>query len=185
MDHKPYPIRHIIITDFSRNYGIPGVLVLVLSLFLCPQTFAQKSNVATQRHTVHVALPKGDRMKDHASIVAAFERAQPGDTILFAHGMYVVGDIIQVPTPRLTLLGDAKGTVLRGCTPDDYKKLAQQEQKLHKKVIFDHGTPLLPPDARVHEEELVKHCGMFRLTGGRHCMQADIRLHAPRPGAWL
>lgn len=104
----------------------------------------------------------GDRAKDHASIVAAFKRARPGDTLQFARGMYVVGELIQVPTPRLTLLGDANGTVLRGCNPEAYEQRAREEARIISALIKSHHGAR--PGA--HWRDLVKHCGMFRLTGG-------------------
>jgi hypothetical protein len=66
--------------------------------------------------TVHVAPATGERTTDRASILAALERATPGDTILFARGMYLVGRVIPVSTPGLTLLGHSQGTTLRGTT---------------------------------------------------------------------
>lgn len=118
-------------------------------------------------HSLHVAPPRGDRTKDHASIAAAFGRARPGDTIQFAQGTYVVGEIIQDSTPGLTLLGAAQGTVLRGCTPDGYQHVRQEEAEVQKKAIFGQGIPHLPQDALAREAQLRKRCGMFHLTGGR------------------
>ncbi len=180
MNHKPYPIQHIIITDISRNYGISGVLVLILLLFLCPQIFAQNSNVATQRHIIHVAPPKGDRSKDHASIVAAFKSAQPGDTVLFAHGMYVVGNIIQVSTPRLTLLGDAKGTVLRGCSRVAFVQEQREEVKIIRQVLKSKDRSHIP----TRMAELIKSCGMFQLTGG-HDTVRELTFEYTRLGLML
>jgi hypothetical protein len=131
--------------------------------------------------TVQVAPPTGDRTRDHASIAAAFERARPGDTIQFARGIYVVGEIIQDSTPGLTLLGSEAGTVLQGCTPDGYLKVRQEERELDRKVIFGHGIPHLPPDARAREDVLVKRCGMFRLIGG-HDTVRDLTFGYTRIG---
>jgi len=63
---------------------------------------------------IQVEPPTGEQSQDRARIVAAFERAEPGDTIRFAAGTYEVGPIIRVVTPDLTLLGHPDGTTLRG-----------------------------------------------------------------------
>ncbi|HUF90340.1 MAG TPA: hypothetical protein VMR66_10220 [Gemmatimonadota bacterium] len=57
---------------------------------------------------------------DRASILAALEKVQPGDTVRFAPGTYLVGKLIRVDVPRVTLLGHPDGTTLRGCHPDDF-----------------------------------------------------------------
>jgi hypothetical protein len=127
-----------------------------------------RTPAAAPPDTVQVAPPTGDRTRDHASIVAAFGRADAGDTIQFARGTYVVGEIIQDSTPGITLLGAAAGTVLQGCTPEGYGKLGREEKELHQKATFRHGGPRphLTPQDRARMKELVRHCGMFQLTGG-------------------
>jgi non-heme chloroperoxidase len=65
--------------------------------------------------TIHVAPPTGEQDADRASIMAAFERARPGGTIQFAAGLYLVGDLIRLETPRLPLSGHPNGTTLPGC----------------------------------------------------------------------
>jgi parallel beta-helix repeat protein len=69
---------------------------------------------------VHVAPPTGERDADRASILAALERVRPGGTVQFAAGTYLIGEIIRVPITRVTLLGHAHGTVIRGCDPDAF-----------------------------------------------------------------
>lgn len=83
---------------------------------------AAAAPLAAQQAVVPVAAPTGNVAEDRASIVAAIERARPGDTIQFAPGMYMVGEIINVPTPRVTLLGHVDGTVLRGCDPEAHSQ---------------------------------------------------------------
>jgi parallel beta-helix repeat protein len=70
--------------------------------------------------TVHVAPPRGELRADRASILAALERLQPGGTVQFAPGTYLIGEMIRVTEPRVTLLGHADGTTLRGCDPEDF-----------------------------------------------------------------
>jgi parallel beta-helix repeat protein len=70
--------------------------------------------------TIHVAPPAGVKEADRASIIAALERAGPGDIVQFAPGTYVLGELIRVNTSQITLLGHPDGTTLRGCAPDDF-----------------------------------------------------------------
>jgi hypothetical protein len=74
-------------------------------------------------HVVHVAPPTGDVDIDRASIIAALEAVQPGGTVQFAPGTYVIGieglfEWIRVTVPRVTLQGHPDGTTLQGCHPD-------------------------------------------------------------------
>jgi parallel beta-helix repeat protein len=70
---------------------------------------------------VQVAQPTGQREADRASILAALERVQPGDTVQFAAGTYLIGgEIIRVTVPRITLQGHTEGTTLRGCDPSEF-----------------------------------------------------------------
>jgi parallel beta-helix repeat protein len=71
--------------------------------------------------TVRVATPTGVRDADRSSVLAALEEVQPGGTILFAPGTYLIGgEIIRVMAPRITLLGHPEGTTLRGCDPGEF-----------------------------------------------------------------
>ena len=116
---------------------------------------------------VRVKPPTGNTQLDHRHIVSALHRAHPGDTVRFARGTYVVGEIITVATPHLTLEGSPHGTVLRGCTPDGYRKLARDEKDNIRHMGWSHGRPH-PSAARLARElALVRRCGMFQLTGGR------------------
>jgi hypothetical protein len=76
--------------------------------------------VASSSDTVHVAAPTGEREADRASIIAALEQVPPGGTVQFAAGTYMVGEMIRVAVPRVTLLGHTAGTTLRGCDPDAF-----------------------------------------------------------------
>jgi proline iminopeptidase len=70
--------------------------------------------------TVHVAAPTGERETDRASILAALEKVTQGSTVQFAAGTYLIGQIIAVPVSRITLVGHAQGTTLRGCDPEEW-----------------------------------------------------------------
>jgi parallel beta-helix repeat protein len=48
------------------------------------------------------------------------EQVRPAGTIQFAEGTYLVGEIIRVSTPEITLLGHPNGTTLRGCDPENF-----------------------------------------------------------------
>jgi parallel beta-helix repeat protein len=66
---------------------------------------------------VHVAPPTGTSATDRASILAALEQVEPGGTIQFAPGTYLVGEIVLVRKPGITLQAHSSGTTLRGCEP--------------------------------------------------------------------
>ena len=120
-----------------------GLVMMLLASWAMPPTAnagGVQASSSLPPETIRVARPTGDKAKDHANIVAAFKHARPGDTIRFAHGRYVVGDMIPVSTPRLTLLGSPAGTVLRGCSPQASEKLARQEASLVKELIKSHST---------------------------------------------
>jgi parallel beta-helix repeat protein len=69
--------------------------------------------------TVHVSPPTGERESDRASVLAALEQVRAGGTVMFGPGTYLVGGLIEVSVPRVTLLGHPQGTTLRGCLPAD------------------------------------------------------------------
>jgi hypothetical protein len=70
--------------------------------------------------TVRVAPPTGEHATDRASILAALEQVRSGGTVQFASGTYLVGEIVRVSTPGITLVGHPDGTTLRGCNPEDF-----------------------------------------------------------------
>jgi parallel beta-helix repeat protein len=74
-------------------------------------------------NVVQVAPPTGNHTTDRANIMAAFAQVQPGGTVQFQHGTYLIGsqvpfswDDIVVSVPRITLRGHPGGTTLQGCT---------------------------------------------------------------------
>jgi hypothetical protein len=70
--------------------------------------------------TVQVAPPTGVGAADRTSILAALAQVRPGGTVQFAPGTYVVGGMIRVSQPRITLRGHREGTTWRGCNPDEF-----------------------------------------------------------------
>lgn len=65
--------------------------------------------------TVFVAAPTGDSATDRTNVQAAFDAVQPGGTVRFAPGMYMLGAGVRLTVPDVTVLGHPDGTVLRGC----------------------------------------------------------------------
>jgi parallel beta-helix repeat protein len=110
---------------------------------------------------VHVAPPTGERDPDRTSILAALERARPGDTIQFASGTYLVGERIKVPTSRLTVLGHPAGTTLRGCDPAAYEEMERTVIRRFKDMRA------VPPRASLSDmSATMLRCGLLELTGG-------------------
>jgi hypothetical protein len=80
---------------------------------------------ANGTRVVQVAPPTGARSADSTALSAALDAAKPGDTVRFAAGTYVIGNV-EVGTDELTLRGDSAGTVLRGCAPEEQKRLGEE-----------------------------------------------------------
>jgi hypothetical protein len=76
---------------------------------------------APPQDTVWVAAPTGQVETDRAQVQEAFDRVQPGDTVLFATGTYVLGEGARLTVPDVTVLGHPDGTVLRGCDPERFE----------------------------------------------------------------
>ncbi len=99
---------------------LPAVALLVLGTMVQPAAAGQttsRSSATNSPDTVLVAPPTGERAPDRASIQAALEEVEPGGTVLFAPGMYLVGEFVRVSVPRVTLRGHPDGTTIRGCDP--------------------------------------------------------------------
>ena len=111
---------------------------------------AEAAGPSVLADTVQVPPPTGSMERDRANLVAAFDRAEPGDTIQFAAGLYRTGPVIRVATRGLTLLGHPNGTVLRGCDPEEY-------EANERRLIAAEGRP---------SREVVARCGIFELSGG-------------------
>jgi len=95
---------------------------------------------------VTVAPPTGDRERDRASVQAAIDSVKPGGTVQFAAGTYLVGGGFALRTSDVTLRGDSRGTVLRGCTDEQL--------------------------ASMGEEAYFTECGGIALMGGRQQVRA-------------
>jgi hypothetical protein len=100
-----------------------STLVVVLSG--CAGTLSRAHPVLD---TVHVAAPTGERADDRASIQTAFDAVQPGGTVAFAAGTYVIGgDGLVLATPGVALIGHPTGTTLQGCTREQRIGLDAEE----------------------------------------------------------
>jgi len=104
--------------------------------------------------TIPVAAPTGEAEADRAAIVAAVDDAVPGSTILFGAGRYLVGPIIRIDTPGVTLLGHPEGTVLRGCELDEYEAMEQDFLTAFEQDGMDVDFGIL------------ERCGNLHITGG-------------------
>jgi parallel beta-helix repeat protein len=92
----------------------------LLFLSVITTSAAGQATAARVADTVFVAPAAGAKAADRASIIAALERAGPGDVVQFAPGTYVLGELIRVTTSNVTLLGHPDGTTLRGCAPEEF-----------------------------------------------------------------
>jgi hypothetical protein len=139
--------------------------------------------------TVRIPLPSGDPGTDRAALVEALTGAAPGSLVQFQAGTYVVGALLRIDTPGLVLEGHPEGTVLRGCSLDDY---AGMERDAAQAWEEDPSASGYGPLAR---------CGMFHFTGGEvtlrglvfeqsrlgvilGCCEADGQIEAG-PGGYL
>jgi proline iminopeptidase len=99
------------------NIRLAAPLALLLA-WAPVQTPAAGQNGSVDVDTVHVATPTGEREADRASILAALAAVREGGTISFAAGTYLIGEMISVSTPGVSLIGHPDGTTLRGCNPE-------------------------------------------------------------------
>jgi parallel beta-helix repeat protein len=118
---------------------------------------------------VHVAPPTGERETDRASILAALEQVQPGGTVQFASGTYLVGEIIPIATPRLTLLGHPAGTTLRACEAEDFARVGDA-------MIAGRTVP--PSLDRATIIAIYRACDLLQLTGGHQTVRNLTFEHA-------
>jgi hypothetical protein len=109
---------------FATTALTRGLAATTFSLIMwgCTPTVTLRS-AEDRADTVQVAAPTGERHFDRASILAALDRVRPGGTILFAPGTYLVGELIVIETPRITMQGHLEGTTLRACEPDEYQRM--------------------------------------------------------------
>ena len=142
---------------------VPALVAFVLCMIVQPACAPASRPSATLRASgvVRVAPPTGQQESDRASILAALERAQPGDTIQFARGLYLVGELIRVAKAGITFVGHAEGTTLRGCRADVYEELERDVVR----IIQD--LRATPPRATPNDmSTALFRCGLLELTGG-------------------
>lgn len=148
--------------DVFRRGGDPNVIynnrpgATLEEMITVLETVRGRVRAGLQRTTprldvVEVAPPTGNAENDRRAIMAALEAAGAGDTIRFAEGTYVIGDIIPVPQAGITLEGHADGTTLRGCRPEEYPR----QQEVTEAIA-----------AGELEPEDLRRCEMMVLTGG-------------------
>ena len=99
----------------------PFLLAACAALAACGPTAPPSGSI----RVVQVAPPSGTRSADSAAVRTAVDAAKPGDTVRFAAGTYVIGNV-EVGTDDLTLRGDSAGTVLQGCPPEEQKRLGEK-----------------------------------------------------------
>jgi pimeloyl-ACP methyl ester carboxylesterase len=128
--------------------------------------------LAARESVVHVAPPTGKTEADRASILAALGQVRPGGTVQFGSGRYLVGPIIRIDTPGITLLGHAEGTVLRGCELDDYEAM----ERAFIEAFQLHGFEV--------DHTILQRCGQLHLTGGNVTVRA-ITFEQSRMGVVL
>ncbi len=116
---------------------------------------APSAAFASGRDVVQVAPPTGERGADRASILAAFAQVASGGTVQFGAGRYLVGPIIRIDTPGISLQGHPDGTVLRGCELDEYEAMEVEWLEAFRQNGFTaDNVPILG------------RCGHLHLTGG-------------------
>lgn len=122
-----------------------GITILLLhGPFLQPAAAqSEYPSGASETDTVYVAPPTGEQETDRASILAALEVVKPGGTVQFAPGTYLVGEIIHVTVPRITLLGHPEGTILRGCNPSDFPESPDGLAELFVAVVKCNGLDMV------------------------------------------
>ena len=96
------------------------IIFSACALAACAGDAPQASSDGLLGDTIHVASPSGEEALDRASILDALQRADSGDTVLFAPGLYRLGPMIRVDADDVTLQGHPEGTVLRGCDPERF-----------------------------------------------------------------
>ena len=108
---------------YSVSSALPRMtVVLAVSGLATPAPLSGLSfMLAPAPDTVLVAPPTGSVEIDPVQVQEAFDRVQPGDTIYFAPGTYLMGQGARLTVPEVTVLGHPDGTVLRGCEPEHFE----------------------------------------------------------------
>jgi hypothetical protein len=103
--------------------GIPALFIVCMVQALAGSSRFSASMAEVAADTAYVSSPTEDRDTDRASILTALEQVQPGGIVQFAAGTYLIGEFIEVPVSRITLLGHHRGTTLRGCNPEEWSSV--------------------------------------------------------------
>ena len=114
-----------------RHHVNEGLTIAVLTNLqgAMPEALASRiAEIYLRVDTVQVPPPIGESAADRASILSALRSVRPGGTVQFAPGLYLMGELVRVPTPGITLLGHPEGTVLRGCGPTEYDARTRSRQ---------------------------------------------------------
>lgn len=96
------------------------VPVLSVQAQVSPDAEALQRAAVAASDTVDVPVPTGEENADRTNVQAAFDAVQPGGTVLFAPGTYLLGAGASLTVPDVTVLGHPDGTILRGCDPDAF-----------------------------------------------------------------
>ena len=110
----------ILIIVWSILFGLESIDAQPIVLTHVTVIGVSKGVTTLGGDTIHVAPPTGVKKTDRANIQAAFDAVQPGGTILFSPGTYLLGAGAKLTVPNVTVLGHPKGTILRGCDPADF-----------------------------------------------------------------
>jgi parallel beta-helix repeat protein len=126
--------------------------------------------------TVHVAPATGEPETDRANVQAAFDAVQPGGTVLFSPGIYLLGAGVRLTVPDVTVLGHTDGTILRGCDPEAFVREAvfecagfyiQTERQTVRRLTFEyfwHGIVIGPHPTTAEEAAARRASGGFYAT---------------------
>lgn len=140
--------------EIAERSTLLSFILVVLTLVIASPLLAQNEPppaLVGGADTVHVASPTGEKETDRASILAALEKAGPGDIIQFAPGTYLVGEIIHVTTPGILLIGHPEGTTLRGCDPSEFPRYPTDLAEMFVGVVNCNGLALAGGNQRVFD----------------------------------
>jgi len=140
---------------------------------IAPDSLPAGVDAADATRAIHVAPPTGEMEADRASILDALDRAHPGSTIQFASGTYLLGEVVSIETPRLTLLGHPDGTTLRGCDAGEFDEV--------ERALVASWSGEADPD---EVDRTLYGCGLFNLTGG-HATVRNLTFEKAWPGLIL
>ncbi|HSM06534.1 MAG TPA: right-handed parallel beta-helix repeat-containing protein [Longimicrobiales bacterium] len=140
----------------------PILLVALAALAACEARIP----AAEAPELVRVAPPTGTE-RDRDAILDALDSVPPGGTVQFEEGLYLVGEIVVVETPGITLQGHPDGTTLRGCELERFARMEEEMGRVMETVQAALASGSVPdPDDLEAAEAIVRGCGLFELHGG-------------------